>query len=484
MYPLLLTVFCLNVLLLSFWITCTVLKPEFWLRSSYRFNFFLLGWLSLYLIFAIYFTGPKSGDMGTGAEIAKYKLPWESGVRRIVAQSHRSLVSHWGNHKFAVDFVMQNGTEILAARDGVVVDLIDNFNALGFTSNFIAIEHIDGEKSIYAHIMLGGALVQLGDWVYQGQPIARSGMVGQTFFPHLHFNVLNAYGDSIPSYFSDVQGGIPLAGKSYISNNLKVEAIDNSVESEIDFAKTQFCIATLRLKPGSVIQLSGRGCSLQIPPCSTFKIPIAEVAFQQKIIDESDLFRWDGRKHERIELNQDQNLYQWMKHSAVWVSLLIVKRLKLADLQMHLAQVKYGNALIGPEEFWIKGPLAISVIEKVEYLSRVGSSSFNRSLDLLKDERMGAVKVSAKTGSCFFKNSASGERQVGWYVGRMREIDGESAFAARVISDPVNSFRADGQTAKRLFKKWLQKSKEVASKSMSARASLMDPMPVSNIEGH
>jgi len=115
---------------------------------------------------------------------------------------------------------MPNGTEILAARAGRVAKIEEDYEGIGLNSNLIEIEHEDGQRSGYAHIKTKGTLVKLGDEVKQGQPIALSGMVGQTIFPHVHFFVLNKEGThSIPITFADVPEGIPKAGHSYTSEN-------------------------------------------------------------------------------------------------------------------------------------------------------------------------------------------------------------------------------------------------------------------------
>lgn len=114
---------------------------------------------------------------------------------------------------------MPNGTEILAARDGKVVEIIDTANGIGLVSNFISIEHEDGARSTYAHIQKGGARVKIGDSVRQGQVIALSGMVGQTIFPHVHFYVVGKNGLALPVSFQDVEDGVPLAGHTYTSQN-------------------------------------------------------------------------------------------------------------------------------------------------------------------------------------------------------------------------------------------------------------------------
>lgn len=83
------------------------------------------------------------------------------------------------------------------------------------------IEHEDGTRAMSAHIRKDGTVVRVGDHVNQGQLIAYSGMVGQTINPHLHFVVFNADETrSLPILFSDVKGGVPLAGRKYTSGNV------------------------------------------------------------------------------------------------------------------------------------------------------------------------------------------------------------------------------------------------------------------------
>ncbi len=121
---------------------------------------------------------------------------------------------------YAWDFVMPTGTEVLAARGGRIEKVEDSFDGVGLDSNVIEVVHEDGERSAYAHIRYHGSLVKVGDLVKQGQPIALSGMVGQAPGPHLHFLVINKEGtSSIPISFSDVPGGVPLAGHFYTSGN-------------------------------------------------------------------------------------------------------------------------------------------------------------------------------------------------------------------------------------------------------------------------
>ena len=220
LYPTLATLFFSSLLIVCFSVAVLILKPRFYFQKRKKFWIFIAVWFIPYFASISFFTGPADLKVYPPREQSPYKLPWKGGVKRFVAQGNRSFTSHRDFHEFAWDFVMPNGTEILAVRSGRVFKVLDQFDGIGFNSNVIEIEHEDGQRSGYAHIRKSGALVKVGDLVQQGQPIALSGMVGQTVFPHVHFYVLNKEGtSSIPISFSEVEGGVPFAGHFYISGN-------------------------------------------------------------------------------------------------------------------------------------------------------------------------------------------------------------------------------------------------------------------------
>ncbi len=122
-----------------------------------------------------------------------YALPFESNKAHLLVQGYFGKFSH--KERAALDFKMKKGTEVLAARDGVVTRVKDDGTKGGAKKEFrsdgnnIIIQHADNSRSGYWHIQKDGALVNVGDTVKKGQLIALSGNTGYTAFPHLHFIV-------------------------------------------------------------------------------------------------------------------------------------------------------------------------------------------------------------------------------------------------------------------------------------------------------
>lgn len=219
MYLILAIIFFLT-LIVGFFITLGFIFNLKKCQSWKKFAKSYLVWLVFYGIFIALGTGPNSQRLYVSPEMSPYKLPWANGVSRFVSQGNRSFTSHRDHILFAWDFWMPIGTEVLAARSGIVRTIEQSFEGIGLNSNFIVIEHEDGTRAMYAHIKKNGAAVNIGDEIKQGQLIAYSGMVGQTINPHLHFVVFNKEEtDSLPITFSDVADGVPLAGHFYTSKN-------------------------------------------------------------------------------------------------------------------------------------------------------------------------------------------------------------------------------------------------------------------------
>jgi hypothetical protein len=93
-------------------------------------------------------------------------------------------------------------------KDGQVVDAplpagVDPFGM----GNHIVIDHGDGEFSIMVHMKPGSVRVKKGDKVKQGEQVGAIGFSGDTFLPHLHYQLMDGPDErtssSLPSYFSE-----------------------------------------------------------------------------------------------------------------------------------------------------------------------------------------------------------------------------------------------------------------------------------------
>jgi murein DD-endopeptidase MepM/ murein hydrolase activator NlpD len=161
---------------------------------------------------------------------ARYQSPFSSDRPFPIAQAFGGKASHTDEQNYyAVDIGMPEGTPVLAARDGVVMTVDNDFYGAGLDmarygdrANNIRIVHADGTMAVYAHLQLEGARVQVGQHVRAGQVLALSGDTGYTTGPHLHFCVqINANMKlvSVPFQFTGPEGdftpeqGILLRGR-------------------------------------------------------------------------------------------------------------------------------------------------------------------------------------------------------------------------------------------------------------------------------
>jgi len=140
-----------------------------------------------------------------------YALPFAKGKKFLLVQAYNSnKFSH--RNELSLDFKMKRGSDICAARDGVVTEIKEDSDTGGvryqFLSqgNYIIIKHSDGSTAMYWHLQKDGVLVSVGEIVKEGQHIGYSGNTGYSGFPHLHFQVQDKNGNEIATRFSTRKG--------------------------------------------------------------------------------------------------------------------------------------------------------------------------------------------------------------------------------------------------------------------------------------
>ena len=143
-----------------------------------------------------------------------YRVPFAIASNYPVSQAFPEVITHTSPDSYhAIDLAMPIGTDIFAARDGVVFDVASaNFSGGldaardGPKANVVRILHDDGTYAIYAHLNWNSIRVRPGDRVRRGEYIADSGNTGYSSGPHLHFAVVRNAGMRIESVPVTFQG--------------------------------------------------------------------------------------------------------------------------------------------------------------------------------------------------------------------------------------------------------------------------------------
>jgi len=156
-----------------------------------------------------------------------YRVPIAISNNYRVTQAFPNVATHATRDSyFAVDLGLPIGTDIFAARGGIVFDVASKNFQGGLDlvrdaplANIIKILHDDGTYALYAHLNWNSIRVKPGDSVQRGEYIADSGNTGFSSGPHLHFAVLKNAGmwlESVPIEFmgANSEAVVPVTGKS------------------------------------------------------------------------------------------------------------------------------------------------------------------------------------------------------------------------------------------------------------------------------
>lgn len=84
-----------------------------------------------------------------------------------------------------IDIMAPEGSAVVAASPGTV----ESVTYGGGWGRHVIIDHGNGIKTLYAHMIEGSQLVTAGQWVAAGTQLGSVGNTGYSTFPHLHFEV-------------------------------------------------------------------------------------------------------------------------------------------------------------------------------------------------------------------------------------------------------------------------------------------------------
>lgn len=220
-----------------------------------------------------------------------------------------------------------------------------------------------------------------------------------------------------------------------------------AVAAEPDFAKVfagrDGCFELYDLKADKlVVRSDARFCAQQMSPCSTFKVPLALMAFDAGILEnDTSSLKWDGVKRSREDWNHDQTAASWMQYSVVWFSQRLTPKLGKKKIEGYLTGFGFGNHDMsgGLTTAWLDSSLRISPDEQLAFWRKlwceelpVSKHAFAMTKKItFVDESPAGWKLTGKTGSgsvgAAGPNQESGLEH-GWFVGYVTKGDRAYAF--------------------------------------------------------
>ncbi len=187
------------------------------------------------------------------------------------------------------------------------------------------------------------------------------------------------------------------------------------------------CFLLIDLKNDKIVEEFGH--NRRLPPCSTFKVTAALMAFDSRILSLQRVFKWNGVKDSRPECNQDQTAASWMERSVVWVTQVLTRELGSKRIKNYLAKLNYGNQDFsgGLTQAWLCSSLLIDSHEQARFMrdlwrEKLGVSASAQKLtkQILVVQKSGSSSLSGKTGSGSWEGT-----DLGRYVGVLQCPKGE-----------------------------------------------------------
>ncbi|MDW5415209.1 penicillin-binding transpeptidase domain-containing protein [Iodobacter sp. CM08] len=200
-------------------------------------------------------------------------------------------------------------------------------------------------------------------------------------------------------------------------------------------------------------------CSQRIPVNSTFKLPLALMAFDAGLINKDTVFKWNGQRYDLLDWNQDQNPASWEKYSVVWVSQHITPQLGLDKIKQYLADFNYGNQDFsgdpgknnGLSNAWLSSSLKVSAKEQLALLQQFANGTLPLSQQAMAETKkiiyVGKLNHGAdlygKTGSGWKNRSDKGgnskKMRDGWYIGLVENAGKQYIFVSNITDENIPS---------------------------------------------
>lgn len=218
-------------------------------------------------------------------------------------------------------------------------------------------------------------------------------------------------------------------------------------------------------------------CEIPYSPCSTFKVPLAEIGYDSGILQDELHPEWPFEERYLAVLDvhkHSQNPTTWIKNSAVWYSQVLTQKLGMNKFKAYIKNFHYGNEnLVGDKgknngltHAWLSSSLEISPLEQAEFLNKLLNCKLPisaKACDMTKrilfiEDLPDGWKLYGKTGSGDLLNAQRQKTEIqhGWFIGWIEKDNRKIIFTHHIVDDvPQDTFagpRARQKTKERLLK--------------------------------
>ncbi len=122
-------------------------------------------------------------------------IPGVVGEGNFMWPTSGSISQRYAWYHQAVDIANRSNPDVVASQGGTVVTA--GWNAGGY-GNYVVIDHGNGYRTLYAHLLNNSMVVRAGQRVGQGQKLGSMGSTGRSTGTHLHFEVISDKGKLNP----------------------------------------------------------------------------------------------------------------------------------------------------------------------------------------------------------------------------------------------------------------------------------------------
>lgn len=236
------------------------------------------------------------------------------------------------------------------------------------------------------------------------------------------------------------------------------------------------CTMVIESASRSVLLEEG-DCTRRVTPASTFKVPLAAIGYEEGVLSGPHSPVWTWARGEvdwgGDPWRGDVDPMHWMKHSVVWYSQRMTRKLGRPLLEQRTSALGFGNADFsgdpgednGLERAWIASSMMVSAREQALFLTGL----LNRTLPLSESAQAQAEALlpaleagegwtlTGKTGGAYPRladGSFDRSRGFGWFVGWAEakgSSEGQRLVFVRLVQDETRQRGSPGRRARAAF---------------------------------